>query len=118
MKTTRVMSLVAATVFALGVAGPAVAQTPATPTPAPAQPAAPAGGVEVGHPSGRQVDTLDAAADVVGRLVPRHEEAAHVVPLEATVVADVARAVGSYGGAVRTAAAFGDDRDRPVGRDA
>ena len=46
MKTTRVMSLVAATVFALGVAGPAVAQTPATPTPAPApaQPAAPAKG--------------------------------------------------------------------------
>ena len=44
MRTTRVMSLVAATVFALGVAGPAVAQTPATPTPAPAQPAAPAKG--------------------------------------------------------------------------
>ena len=43
MNTTRVMSLVAATVFALGVAGPAVAQTPAT-TPAPAQPAAPAKG--------------------------------------------------------------------------
>jgi len=37
MSTTRVMSLVAATVFALGVAGPAVAQTPATPTPAPAK---------------------------------------------------------------------------------
>jgi hypothetical protein len=36
MKTTRVMSLVAATVFALGVAGSAVAQTPTTPTPAPA----------------------------------------------------------------------------------
>lgn len=44
MNATRVMSLVAATVFALGVAGPAVAQTPATPTPAPAQPAAPAKG--------------------------------------------------------------------------
>ena len=46
MSTTRVMSLVAATVFALGVAGPAVAQTPATPAPAPApaQPAAPAKG--------------------------------------------------------------------------
>jgi hypothetical protein len=42
MNTTRVMSLVAATAFALGVAGPAVAQTPATPAPAPAQPAAPA----------------------------------------------------------------------------
>jgi len=41
------MSLVAATVFALGVAGPAVAQTPATPTPAPAQPAAPAKGGEM-----------------------------------------------------------------------
>jgi hypothetical protein len=47
MKTTRVMSLVAATVFALGVAGPAVAQTPATPTLAPAQPAAPAKGGEM-----------------------------------------------------------------------
>ncbi len=44
MNATRVMSLVAATVFALGVAGPAVAQTPVTPTPAPAQPAAPAKG--------------------------------------------------------------------------
>lgn len=46
MNTTRVMSLVAATVFALGVAGPAVAQTPATPTPAPApaQPTAPVKG--------------------------------------------------------------------------
>ena len=44
MNTTRVMSLVAATAFALGVAGPAAAQTPATPAqaPAPAQPAAPA----------------------------------------------------------------------------
>jgi len=42
MKTTHVMSLVAATVFAIGVAGPALAQTPATPapttTPAPAAP--------------------------------------------------------------------------------
>ena len=44
MNTNRVMSLVAATVFALGVAGPAVAQTPATPTPAPAQPTPPAKG--------------------------------------------------------------------------
>ncbi|HEX9480071.1 MAG TPA: hypothetical protein VGA90_15015 [Methylomirabilota bacterium] len=33
MKTTHVMSLVAATVFALGVAGPALAQTPTTPAP-------------------------------------------------------------------------------------
>lgn len=41
MKTTHVISLVAATVFAIGVAGPALAQTPATPapttTPAPAK---------------------------------------------------------------------------------
>ena len=36
MKTTRVMSLVAASVFALGLAGSAVAQTPTTPAPAPA----------------------------------------------------------------------------------
>ena len=40
MKTTHVMSLVAATAFAIGVAGPALAQTPSTPapttTPAPA----------------------------------------------------------------------------------
>ena len=40
MKATRVMSLVAATVFALGLAGSAVAQTPTTP--APAQAPAPA----------------------------------------------------------------------------
>ena len=33
MKTTQVMSLVAASVFALGVAGPALAQTPTTPAP-------------------------------------------------------------------------------------
>ena len=43
MKTTHVMSLVAATVFAIGVTGSALAQTPATPapttTPAPAAPA-------------------------------------------------------------------------------
>ncbi len=42
---TRVMSLVTATVFALGVAGAAMAQTPttpATPAPAPAQTAPPA----------------------------------------------------------------------------
>jgi hypothetical protein len=44
MNTTRVMSLVAATVFALGVAGSAVAQTPTTPAPAPAQTAPPAKG--------------------------------------------------------------------------
>jgi hypothetical protein len=36
MKTTRVMSLVAASVFALGLVGSAVAQTPTTPAPAPA----------------------------------------------------------------------------------
>jgi len=42
MKTNHVMSLVAATVFALGVAGPALAQTPA---PAPSTtPAAPSKG--------------------------------------------------------------------------
>lgn len=34
MSVTRVMSLVAATVFALGVVGPAVAQTPPTLAPA------------------------------------------------------------------------------------
>jgi hypothetical protein len=48
MKTIRVMSLAAATVFALGLAGSAVAQTPATPAPAPAtapaQPTPPAKG--------------------------------------------------------------------------
>lgn len=48
MKTIRAMSLVAATVFALGLAGSAVAQTPATPAPAPAttpaQPTPPAKG--------------------------------------------------------------------------
>lgn len=33
MKTTHVMSLVAATVFAIAVAGPALAQTPSTPAP-------------------------------------------------------------------------------------
>ena len=37
MKTSSVMSLVAATVFAVGIVGPAVAQTP-TPAPAPAAP--------------------------------------------------------------------------------
>jgi hypothetical protein len=43
MNVTSVMSLVAATVFAVGVVGPAVAQTPSTPAPAPAPaPAAPA----------------------------------------------------------------------------
>jgi hypothetical protein len=39
MKTNHLMSLVAATVFALGVAGPALAQTPApAPSTAPAAP--------------------------------------------------------------------------------
>ena len=33
MKTIHMVSLVAATVFALGVAGPALAQTPTTPAP-------------------------------------------------------------------------------------
>ena len=37
MKASSVMSLVAATVFAVGIVGPAVAQTPA-PAPAPAAP--------------------------------------------------------------------------------
>ncbi len=45
MNATSVMSLVAATVFAVGVVGPAVAQTPSTPAPAaPAQTPAPAKG--------------------------------------------------------------------------
>ena len=43
MKTNHVMSLVAATVFALGVAGPALAQTPTTPAPS-TTPAAPSKG--------------------------------------------------------------------------
>ena len=50
MKTTHVMSLVAATVFAIGVAGPALAQTP--PTPAPATAPAPA-------KSDTQMDKMD-----------------------------------------------------------
>ena len=41
MNVTSVMSLVAATVFAVGVVGPSLSQTPSTPAPAPA-PAAPA----------------------------------------------------------------------------
>ena len=45
MKATSVMSLVAATVFAVGVVGPAMAQTPSTPSPAPAPaPATPKSG--------------------------------------------------------------------------
>jgi hypothetical protein len=53
------MSLVAAAVFALGVAGPAMAQTPATPTPAPApaQPTAPAKGGDM------QMDKMDKKMD-------------------------------------------------------
>jgi len=42
MKATSLMSLAAATVFALGVVGPALAQTPSTPAPAAPAPAAPA----------------------------------------------------------------------------
>src|ERR1700730_14940108 len=53
MKTNHVMSLVAATVFALGVAGPALAQTPA---PAPSTtPAAPS----KGDTRGRREDKTD-----------------------------------------------------------
>src|SRR4029450_12387937 len=73
--------------------------------------------VEVGDLSGLQVDTLDAAADVVFGLVPRHDDAAHVVPLEAAVVADVACAVGPDGRTVRPAAALADDGDLAVRRD-
>ena len=51
MKATRVMSLVAATVFALGLAGSAVAQTPTTPAPAqapgPATPPAKGGDMQM-----------------------------------------------------------------------
>ena len=43
MKMNHVMSLAAATVFALGVAGPALAQTPTTPAPS-TTPAAPSKG--------------------------------------------------------------------------
>jgi len=57
MKTTRVMSLVAAAVFALGVAGSAVAQTPTTPTPAPAQTTPPAKGGDM------QMEKKDKKAD-------------------------------------------------------
>src|SRR5262249_9238963 len=74
--------------------------------------------VEVGDLARLQVDALDAAADVVVRLVPRHDDAAHVVPLEATVVADVARAVRPDRRAVRPAAALADDGDLPVPRHA
>jgi len=42
MKATSLMSLAAATVFALGVVGPALAQTPSTPAPSTPAPAAPA----------------------------------------------------------------------------
>jgi hypothetical protein len=60
------MSLVAATVFALGVAGPAVAQTPATPAPTPApatpaQPAAPAKGGDM-KSGGTKMDKMDKKA--------------------------------------------------------
>ena len=55
---TRVMSLVTATVFALGVAGAAMAQTPTTPaTPAPAQTTPPAKGGDM------QMEKKDKKAD-------------------------------------------------------
>ncbi len=62
MNVTSVMSLVAATVFAVGVVGPAVAQTPSTPAPAPA-PAAPAKGGEMQMDKGAKKDGKAAAKD-------------------------------------------------------
>src|SRR3989454_131892 len=75
-------------------------------------------GVEVLDLAGGEVDALDAAARVVVRLVPRHEEPAHLVPLEAAVVADVDQPVGADGGPVRPAAGLRDDGLLPVPRDA
>src|SRR5205823_378082 len=74
--------------------------------------------VEVLDLAGREGDALDAAARVVVRLVPRHEEPAHLVPLEAAVVADVDQPVGADGGPVRPAAGLRDDGLLPVPRDA
>src|SRR6185369_15090490 len=75
-------------------------------------------GIEILDPAGVEVDALDAPAAVVAGLVARNGEPAHVVPLEAAVVADVDLAVGADGRAVRTTARVGDHRERPVGRDA
>ena len=74
-----------------------------------------AGGVEIGHLPRGEVDALDATADVIRRLVAWHDDAAHVVPFEAAVVADVASAVRPDRRAVGPATALGDDGDAPVG---
>ena len=68
MKATSV-SLVAATVFAVGVVGPAMAQTPSTPAPAPA-PAAPSKG-------DTQMDKMDKKdGKAAGKHAPKKKHAA------------------------------------------
>ena len=80
----------------------------------PAQRVAAALRVDVLDRPGVDVDALDAAADVVGRLRAGGDDAVELVPLEAAVVADVDLAVGSDRGAVGAAARRGDARDGAV----
>src|SRR5690606_108602 len=56
-----------------------------------------------------EVDALDPATAVVGRLEGGHPDAGMVAPLEAAVVADVAGTVGADRCSVGTAAGAGDD---------
>ena len=74
-------------------------------------------GVEVLDLAGVEVDALDAAADVVGRLLARAAAMPlHVVPLEAAVVADVELAVGADRRAVRDRRRSWRRPPRAVGR--
>src|SRR6185437_3477890 len=57
---------------------------------------------------GRQVDSLNGAAAVIGRRAGRAREAVVRPPSEATVVTDITVAVRTEGGAIRTAADLRD----------
>ena len=63
------------------------------------------------HLPGIEIDALDAAAAVVRRLTLDTQASPAFHPVEATVVADVALAVGTDGGAIRPPASLGHDRD-------
>jgi hypothetical protein len=71
MNASSVMSLVAATVFAVSVVGPALAQTPSTPAPAPTPaPAAPAKGGDM------QMDKMEKKGKPAAKHVMKKKHAA------------------------------------------
>ena len=64
--------------------------------------------------AGRQINALNAPARIVFGNITGKQQAVHIVPFKAAIIANIDRAIGANGRAVRPAAGFGNHFDFSV----